>query len=466
MNAFLSVGIDIGTTTTQLVFSRIVMQNTAASCGIPRMKITDKTIIYKSKIYYTPLISSRKIDSARLMRLITAEYCQAGVDKRQVTAGAIIITGETARRENAEEVLQLLSGFAGDFVVAAAGPKLEAVLAGCGAGANDYSRQSAASVINFDIGGGTTNAAVFSAGKAIDSFALDIGGRLIRFGENGEIAYISPRIKPLLASLSLDLSVGHAAAPNDLRKLVDCFAQILLNIYEQQQLSPAASKLFIGAFPQEIGAQRIMFSGGVAEYIYHHSGGDDWEESSRFRDIGPLLGNAIRKAAAAKKISLLMPKEKIRATVIGAGSHSLAISGSTIVSDDAAVPLKNIPIIRIAVHDLQSIHNMYHEICERQRIFADVNAAIAFAGPVSPSYGEIQAMASAIVKAEQESMGPLIIIVEHDFAKALGQTVKKLLPHSKSVICIDGICAVNGNYVDIGKSIAGVVPVVIKTLIF
>ncbi|MCI1967512.1 ethanolamine ammonia-lyase reactivating factor EutA, partial [Clostridium luticellarii] len=181
----LSVGIDIGTSTTQIIFSKITVQNTAGAFLVPNMKITDIAVTYRSGIYFTPLLSKEEINLEKLKKIILNEYKAAGIRKEQISTGAIIITGETARKENAEKVLEILSDFAGDFVVAAAGPDLESILAGYGSGAGDMSKDRSAGIVNFDIGGGTTNCAVFSGGEVVDSFALDIGGRLIKFDGEG-----------------------------------------------------------------------------------------------------------------------------------------------------------------------------------------------------------------------------------------------------------------------------------------
>ena len=123
--SLLSVGIDLGTSTTQLIFSRIYLVD-ASMCAVPNVKIAKKEILYRSAIYFTPLVSSTEIDLPAVEKILQEEYKKAGVAKEDIETGAIIITGETARKENAASVLSALSSFAGDFVVATAGPDLEA----------------------------------------------------------------------------------------------------------------------------------------------------------------------------------------------------------------------------------------------------------------------------------------------------------------------------------------------------
>ena len=105
-----SIGIDIGTSTTQLVFSRIVVENVAGSYNVPRVSIVDKEVIYRSKIYFTPLRSATEIDAEAVKKIVKDEYEAAGMTPADLSTGAVIITGETARKQNANEVLTLKRG--------------------------------------------------------------------------------------------------------------------------------------------------------------------------------------------------------------------------------------------------------------------------------------------------------------------------------------------------------------------
>ena len=194
----LSVGIDIGTSTTQLIFSRLTIVNLASSYTVPRISIVDKEVIYRSSIYFTPLKSQTEIDAEKVREIIRKEYEKAGMKPENLKTGAVIITGETARKQNANSVLETLSDMAGDFVVATAGPDLESVLSGRGAGADRISEEKREVVVNIDIGGGTSNLAFFQKGAVRGTSCLDIGGRLIKV-ENGVITYVFPTIKELAA---------------------------------------------------------------------------------------------------------------------------------------------------------------------------------------------------------------------------------------------------------------------------
>ncbi|TGA99873.1 ethanolamine utilization protein [Sporolactobacillus shoreae] len=462
----LSVGIDIGTTTTQVIFSEFTVQNTASAFLVPKVQIVGKDIIYRSEIHFTPLVSREMIDLTKLKELIGKEYVRARIHKEDISTGAIIITGETARKENAEKVLNALSEFAGDFVVATAGADLEAVLAGFGSGAAAVSRAAFRKVINFDIGGGTTNASVFSEGELVDSFALDIGGRLIRFNKQGKVAYISDKIGKIIDVLKLNLQVGERPEFEDLNVLCMKFARIILKIASNEKLTREEEGLFIQHKNKNLKAETFMFSGGVAEFIYSNDTIATLADTAKFGDIGPLFGYSIRRIFKQSGDQLLEPKEKIRATVVGAGTHSIKLSGSTILFEEDILPIKNIPIVKVFNGGSEDIDFMDQSIREKISLYTDEDVAIAFRGPKSPRYLQIKKMAESIVSVFEDRANPIIIVVENDFAKALGQTIQDRVGNTKKVICIDNIKVDTGDYIDIGKPIENTVPVVIKTLIF
>ena len=218
----LSAGIDVGTSTTQLVFSRLTLANQAAGFSVPRIGIVEKEVVYQSPIYFTPLLSEETLDAAALRQILEQEYREAGVSPQEVDTGAVIITGETARKENAAQVLASLSGLAGDFVVATAGPDLESIIAGKGAGLDAYSKAHGVTAVNVDIGGGTSNLAVFAQGEAVDTGCMDIGGRLVKIDRDSRrITYIMPKIQQLIAAKGLAIRVGDVATAEGLRPLAE-----------------------------------------------------------------------------------------------------------------------------------------------------------------------------------------------------------------------------------------------------
>lgn len=461
----LSVGIDIGTTTSQVIFSKLTLENSSFT-AVPEVSIKDKEIIYRSDVHFTPLTMDDTIDIPAIEALIDAEYAKAGVRREDIGTGAIIITGESSRKENARRAVMGLSRHAGDFVVASAGPDLESVLAGYGAGAGDYSKHTAKPVVNFDIGGGTTNASVFVDNTIEDSFALDIGGRLLRVDEMNRLTYVSERIKPLIQELGLNISVGQDADVATLCELTDAFAQVLLKICDQAPLSDAEAQLYINHKDKGQVIDAVMFSGGVAECIYDEGDAPlTLDDLQRYGDIGPFVGRSVAKVFSnAPHIQLLVPNEKIRATVIGAGSYSVRLSGTTVLANDDLAPLKNIPVI--AIDHVDDTQRLKAELSLKQRMYEPgQQLAVALSCETVNDYVSMKKVAKALAEGGKD-LGPvLLVIVREDYAKALGLLLQKY-SQGQPVICLDRINVAQGDYVDIGKSVAGIVPVVVKTLIF
>ena len=463
----LSVGIDIGTSTTQLILSRLTLENRATPFTVPRVAISDREVLYRSDIHFTPLLSDTVIDAAGVRDIVAEEYRKSGFSPGQVDTGAVIITGETARKENAKEVLSALSDFAGDFVVATAGPDLESILAARGAGADEYSKEHHTTVLHFDIGGGTANLAKYAHGELVATGCLDVGGRLIKLDGSGRVTYVSP----VFARAGCPApQVGDTVTPEGLRPVIHTMVEAL---EQAAGLRPGRDRL--DAFltqgtswtPEPVPV--VSFSGGVADCIDRPPG--DW---LAFGDIGVLLGQAIAASPVFRKANRFQGGETIRATVVGAGSHATDLSGSTIFYRDISFPLKNIPILKLTVREEKvPAEELSAAVRDKLGWYADqgglVQIALALRGEQNPSYARIQELARGIV----DGLEPLgragfapIVAVEADQAKVLGQAMAALV--SGPLLCLDGVGMDNGDYIDIGAPVAGgsVLPIVIKTLAF
>ncbi|OTP35435.1 eutA [Enterococcus faecalis] len=467
----LTVGIDLGTSTTQLVLSELTVENFASAFTVPRISISDKKVIYRSDIIFTPLLNQSEIDAEPIKAFVAEQYRQAGIHKQDIQMGAVIITGETARKSNANNVLRALSGYAGDFVVATAGPDLESIIAGKGAGAQTYSETKRKPVVNLDIGGGTTNLAVFKDGEVIDTACFDIGGRLIKLDQQQKITYIAPKIQEIINKKGLTLHLGDQATEQNLLPIISELVAVLENSIGLGTLSPFY-QLLVTNHPLRKGEELpiVTFSGGVADCLNTTS-----TNLFKYGDIGLLLGKYLRKSLIFSEKEVLESAETIRATVVGAGSHTAEISGSTIAYREQILPVKNIPILKLAQEDetltVTELGQRIQEKLNWHRIEETPQIALAIRGMSNPTFADIQRYGQGIVEGLASLVAeqiPIIVMVDEDMAKALGHALSAHLPKDYPFICLDSVKVENGDYVDIGLPVAegAVLPVIVKTLVF
>ena len=451
----LSVGLDVGTTTTQMVLSQLRVENCAGGFHIPDLQITERKVLQKSPVHFTPLIGENRVDSEGIRRLLEDFYRQTGVTPEQVDTGAAIITGETSRKENAAAVLQSVSHLAGDFVAATAGPHLESVLAAKGAGAYEYSKKTGKTVLHMDIGGGTANLALIREGEIIRTGCMNVGGRLLKFSSTGVLSYVSPVLHKLT-----DLRPGDYPAPGQ----VEAVAKMLTQGLEMAAGLRKGTDLLRALWTEEAGnvwdipenTPVLSFSGGVADCI------DKDYPDNAFGDMGVILGKTIAKSLLCAG-EYILGRETIRATVIGAGSHCAQLSGSTVFLCGVSLPVKNLPVAVFSAQEQEAedLRRVLERKCRELDSPAD-KILLYIPGYVNPEYEKIRSLASRLSAVAAKN---LLVCTRYDMAKALGQALCLHLPEDTNVLCIDGLKLEEGSFLDIGKPVGSAFPVIIKTLL-
>lgn len=464
----LSVGVDIGSSTSHLVFSRIVMERLDS-----RYVVTERETFYGSDILLTPYASGDEIDAEKLGAFIRREYADAKVERDEIDTGALILTGVAVRRRNARAIGELFAREAGKLVAVSAGDSMETVMAAYGSGAVARSIRDECTVMNVDVGGGTSKIAVCAEGKVKDLAALDVGARLICLEGDGRVVRVEEAGRRYGMELGIDLQVddmltldqGRALAGLMADKLFDAMrggAPVLQSV-SLMRTDPLAHR---GAIDQ------IQFSGGVSEFIYGN-------ESKKFGDLGPLLAEAIRERVADFCPRIEPSLEGIRATVVGASQYTIQLSGSTIyIAPLDAVPLRNVPVIAPALPldaediDRAAVSRAVEAMLKRLDL-ADGEQPVATFVPWrgSATFRRLDDFCCGLVTglgAVLKRGHPLVIAGDGDVGGLIGIHLHEELKISGAVVSIDGLELKEFDYIDVGAMLqsSGAVPVVIKSLIF
>ncbi|AET67533.1 ethanolamine utilization protein, possible chaperonin protecting lyase from inhibition [Desulfosporosinus orientis DSM 765] len=459
-----SVGIDVGTTTTQLVISQLTLVNVMPGSQVPKVEISHKSISYMGKVHFTPFEDRTHVDGSALRKIIAKEYEKAGVKPEEIDTGAIIITGETAKKENASEIIHSLADYAGDFVVATAGPDLESVIAGKGSGAEALSKHLHACIANIDIGGGTTNIAYFDRGKCIGTACINVGGRLFEVDPiTQSLTFVSAPARELLnyccsEKIKTSELKERGMIQDCLKNMVECVERV---IFQEPLLEQDKGLIMTNLLPH-VKIDGVVFSGGVARYIYLPGIHEWWIHG----DVGPLLAEEFRRSRIYTGLTVHEGSETIHATVLGAGAHTVNVSGSTITVSEHTLPLRNMP----AVYPEADGEGRFSWLKSAENYTDSLYHTLALIVPSLPntdfstilSLAEILAHELPLIKGE-----PKVVIAQQDIAKVLGQTLQRLLP-ATPLVCLDGIELAFGDFLDIAKPLPyqDAVPVIVKTLVF
>jgi ethanolamine utilization protein EutA len=464
----LSVGVDIGSSTSHLVFSRIVLERLDS-----RYVVTARETFYQSDILLTPYAGEEEIDAAALAEFVERQYRDANVDPDEIDTGALILTGVAVRRRNARKIGEMFARQAGKMVAVSAGDSLETVMAAHGSGAVARSIREAATVMNVDVGGGTSKIAICRGGRVIDVTALDVGARLVCLDEEGRIVRVEEAARRFAGELGLDLAIGGKLAREARHALAALMAERLFAAMAGGAPASGGSGLLrLPALAASPAIDQITFSGGVAEYIYGR-------EAQGYGDLGAELAQEIRVRLKQSAATLERSSEGIRATVIGASQYTTQVSGGTIfVSPLDALPLRNVPVVAPAFgFDGDAIDSAAVaaavETLLRRLDLADADTPVAVFVPWrgSASFPRLDAFCRGVVHglaAVLERGHPLVLAGDGDVGGLIGIHLREEMRIENPIVSIDGLELKEFDYIDIGSMLpnSGAVPVVIKSLIF
>ena len=469
-----SVGIDIGSSGTQIAFSRLHLRRMGEDLT-SRYVVVRRDTLFQSEVQLTPYVDGNQIDAEALGRIIDKAYQHAGQAPDAIDTGVVILTGEALRRRNSRRIADVLAAQGGELVCASAGHNMEAMLAAYGSGAARVSYDQASRILNVDIGGGTTKLGLLEHGKVVATAAMHIGGRLQVIDESGRIVRLEPAGRDHAASAGFDWSLGDVIEASDLDRVADVMADTLMAALTERPLPQRVRDLYLTDPLEDFGElDGVIFSGGVAEYVYE-------QEPRDFGDLGARLGAALRRRIAAGQLPapLLPMGERIRATVLGASEYSVQLSGNTsyISNPDTLLPRRNLQVVRPpysmvddvdadAVSDAIRTHLAAFDVDGAQ---ADVALAFEWDGP--PAYERLSAFARGIAHGLAERIErelPLYLLLDGDVALTLGSVLRDELGVVSDLLVIDGVSLWDFDYIDLGRIRwpSGTVPVTIKSLVF
>ena len=465
----LSVGIDVGSATSHLVFSNLVLVRDEMSPTL-RFKIEERKVIYEGRIIQTPLLEDKTLDIDALTGFFKEEYELAGIDPADIHTGAVIITGESAKKQNAPQIAEALSKEAGKLVAATAGPNFESLLAAMGSGATARSRDHRKTILSCDIGGGTSNLAISRNGAVLSTSCIAVGGRLMAMDSEIRIRQLAGPAVRVMKEIGLDYRLGDPIPKPDIEKIATKMAEVLIEVMKGPARSPLAKDLMMtGDLDFSTPVDEVMFSGGVAEILYAGKG--------RYNDIGSILAKKIRSLSSQFSVPVVEPINKIRATVIGAGAYSLSVSGSSGFMDaKLTLPIRNIPVLRVDLehtklsleHAVSRVHMAFQrrDLVEGQEL-----VALHFKDPVRVNYPDLVLFAKSMEAALPNSIAkgmPIILIFEKDIACSVGNVIRRETGLNTNLLSLDELSLNDGDWIDISEPLVGrqVFPVTVKSLVF
>jgi ethanolamine utilization protein EutA len=451
-----TVGIDIGSATSQIVFSDLTLERRGN-----RYETVDRTVTYASDILLTPFISDETVDSDTLAAFFEEQYAKAGVSPDDVDTGAVILTGVALLRHNAEAVASLFAGYSGRFVSVAAGDEIEAMLAAYGSGAVDAS--IGGGVINTDIGGGTTKLSVCVDGRVEQSAAIDVGARLIAWDDRDVVVRLEPAGRVLARLAGVPVAVGETLPDSHKIRIAQCAVDALADAAAGRWASPELGQLTRTSPLPQTGISTVLLSGGLARYV-------EGTEDRVFGDLGPWIARLLPAALAGRNLALKLGSATIRATVVGASQFTVQVSGTTIhVSGPRALPLRNIPVAVVAEGSAPLADRIARAVLQAPANDEALVLAMHWEGTATfAALDEYCGQVLDGVRAAGRPHGCLVLVVDRDIAGLVGAHLAEELEYDGALVVIDGVGLDRFDFVDVGDYLphSASLPVTIKSLAF
>jgi ethanolamine utilization protein EutA len=465
-----SVGIDVGSATAQVMFSRLALHRLGRELS-SRYVVVRREVLYRSPVHLTPYSEALLIDEQKIRALVAEAFAAAGLARDDVDTGAVILTGEANRRENARAIADMFADESGAFVCATAGHHMEATLAAHGSGAVSLGRGVGRRILNIDIGGGTTKFAVVEDGEVAETAALHVGGRLAAFDDEHGILRLEPAGQRIAAMAEVSWELGGTADATSMDRVAERMADLIVAAADGALSEDVVELLLTPGLSARGTYDAVLFSGGVSEYVYGR-------ESDSYGDLGPLLGRALAQRQGALPGPVREAAGGILATVLGASQYTVQVSGNTIyVSDPHILPLHNLQVV-YPRFDLGGPMVDAVEVGQAltrhlAKLNADLDGDLAFAfhweGP--PSYARLSALVEGVEQALAERLAaglPVCLLFEGDVARSIGAMLKEDRGHPGPVISVDGVTVTDFEFIDVGALLerSRTLPISIKSLMF
>jgi ethanolamine utilization protein EutA len=460
-----TVGVDVGSSTSQLVFSRVLLRR-GAGAAQHRFVPAEREIIWRSPVIQTPYRADGLIDADLLHLFVDRSFEQAGIMASDVDTGAVVLTGEALRRANARRIADAIAADAGRFVCASAGHHQEARLAARGSGILDLVGQGSLMV---DIGGGTTKFAMVDDGEVSASAAIDGGGRVVAWDKDRRVNRLDAAGQRAAQAAGVEVEIGTVISTEHELAIADVLARWIIDAALSEQLDPVTtSMLLTDPLPVPRRIARVGFAGGVAEFIYGR-------EIMDFGDIGAALASRVRAAfGAIDDLEFAELPGGIRSTVIGSSQFSFQVSGSTVaIADGVTLPVRNLPVVPIdlSISEVIDPDVVVREMADEVRLPSDSAARCALAVTWSgePTYSRLAALAIGLGRgAAGCGMDTLVVVCDADIGKTIGRLISTESEFTGNVVSLDGLDLRGIDYIDVGRRIgpSGTYPVTLKSLLF